>query len=287
VKEQPQIAARGRDFTCNPVFPPALFTSKLINKALASVPRVILVCLCGLLPLYTGAAGRSLTGQTVPADTSRVYTYQQPSPGGTGKIYLGREIAHVMDHQRAAWLDRPTREAEEQPDRLISNLPLKPTDVVADIGAGTGYFAFRISPLVPLGRCLAVDIQPEILAILRQRKEARGAENVEPVLGTITDPNLPCEGVDLALMVDAYHEFSHPWEMMEAVVKALKPNGLVVLVEFRGEAPGVRRHRLHKMTAAQARREMAAVGLRWRESRDMLPQQHFMVFEKPRHLLEK
>ena len=236
------------------------------------------------LLLFQAAAAGTPPSHWSPAaipDTSQVYTYRQPSRDGIGKVYMGREISRVMGHRGAAWLERPIRQAEEQPDLLVRNLPLEPTDVVADIGAGTGYFAFRINPLVPQGKCLAVDIQPEMLAVIRRRMEERGVPNVVPVLGSITDPNLPEAGVDLVLMVDAYHEFSHPREMMEAIVKAVKPGGLVVLVEYRGEDPGVRRNRLHKMTRAQARREMAAVGLRWRETRDILPQQHFMIFVKP------
>lgn len=236
-----------------------------------------------LLLLQATAAGTLSSSESAALipDTAQVYTYRQPSRDGIGKVYMGREISRVMGHRGAAWLDRPSRDVEEQSDLLVQILPLKPTDVVADIGAGTGYFTFRISPLIPQGKCLAVDIQPEMLTILRRRIEERGLPNVVPVLGSITDPNLPEAGVDLVLMVDAYHEFSHPREMMAAVVKALKPGGLVVLVEFRGEDPNVKRYPLHKMTAAQARREMAAVGLRWRETRDILPQQHFMIFVKP------
>ncbi|UCH64293.1 MAG: class I SAM-dependent methyltransferase [Fidelibacterota bacterium] len=236
-----------------------------------------------LLLLQAASAGTPLSHWPPAAvpDTSQVYTYRQPSQSGTGKVYMSREISGVMNHRSAAWLERPARQAEEQPDLLIKNLPLEPTDVVADIGAGIGFLTFRISPLVPLGKCLAVDIQPEMLAVISQRIEEEGIQNVVPVLGSIIDPNLPEAGVDLVLMVDAYHEFSHPREMMEAIVMALKPGGMVVLVEFRGEDPNVRRYPLHKMTEAQARREMAAVGLRWHETRDILPQQHFMIFVRP------
>lgn len=240
-------------------------------------------CLWALFPLLISAAGPPLPGQSAVSDpdTAQVYTYRQPSRDGSGKIYLGREISRILGHRGAAWLDRPAREAQEKPELLVSSLPLEPTDTVADIGAGTGYFTFRISPLVPKGQVLAVDIQPEMLAIIRRRMDERRVTNVTPVLGAVTDPHLPENGVDLVLMVDAYHEFSHPREMMEAVVRALKPGGLVVLIEYRGEDPGVRRKPLHKMTVAQARKELAVVGLRWRETRDILPQQHFMVFEKP------
>ncbi len=166
-------------------------------------------------------------------------------------------------------------------DLLVKNLPLRPSDVFADIGAGTGYFTFRVSPLIPAGKVLAVDIQPEMLAIIEQRKQDTGAQNVFSILGSPENPHLPEASVDVALMVDAYHEFSHPREMMDAIVKALKPGGLVVLVEYRAEDPNVRRKPLHKMTEDQVRRELAAAGLRWRETRDFLRQQHFMVFVKP------
>jgi len=203
------------------------------------------------------------------------------SPDGIGKFYMGREIAQVMGHQGAMWLERPSRETEEQPNLVVNALNLKPTDVVADIGAGTGYFSFRIAPLVPQGKVLAVDIQPQMLDIIDSIKKERNITNVEPVLGSVTDPNLPTSGVDLALMVDAYHELAYPIEMMEGVVRALKPGGRVVLVEYRGENPFIFIKALHKMTQKQARKEMQAVGLQWLETKSFLPQQHFMVFKKP------
>jgi ubiquinone/menaquinone biosynthesis C-methylase UbiE len=209
------------------------------------------------------------------------YAACKPSNDGTGKCYMGREIAQVMGHMGAAWLDRPEREKEERPSILIRNLGLAPGDVVADIGAGTGYFSLRIAPLVPKGRVLAVDIQPEMLAIIRDKQRDTGIGNVEPVLGAIDDPKLAPASVDLVLMVDVYHEFSHPREMMLAVVAALKPGGRVALVEYRGEDPGVPIKPLHKMTQAQARNELAAVGLQWIETRDVLPWQHLMFFRRP------
>jgi ubiquinone/menaquinone biosynthesis C-methylase UbiE len=193
---------------------------------------------------------------------------------------MGREIAAVMSPSGAAWLDRPARTTEERPDLLVDNLPLKSTDIVADIGAGTGYFTFRISPLLTRGQCLAVDVQPEMIAALRKRARDQQAHNVVPVLGTITDPNLHPASVHLVLMVDAYHEFSHPREMMTAIVAALKPGAIVVLVEYRAEDPGVRKHPLHKMTRAQIQLEMAAVGLTLLEDRDILPTQHVLFFKR-------
>ena len=211
------------------------------------------------------------------------YEYRRGSPDGIGKWYMGREIAQVMGHQGAAWLERAEREQEERPSKLIEILKqrLGPDDVFADIGAGTGYYSFRIAPLVPEGKVLAVDIQQEMLDLLAQLAKKNKVENVEPVLGTTRDPKLPDDGVDWVLMVDAYHEFDHPREMMEAIVEDLKPGGQVVLLEFRAEEPKVFIKELHKMTEAQAVREMTAVGLKHVETLKDLPWQHVMFFEKP------
>ncbi|BAZ47981.1 type 11 methyltransferase [Nostoc sp. NIES-4103] len=221
---------------------------------------------------------------TAQAASSPNTVYEQRSLhslDGIGKYYMGREIAHVMGHTGAGWLERPSREAEEQPSKIINLLNLKPNDVVADIGAGTGYMSFRIAPLLTAGKVLAVDIQPEMLEIIEYFKQEKNITNVEPVLATLTNPNLPAASVDLALMVDAYHEFEYPLEVMQGIVKALKPSGRVVLVEYRGENPFIMIKKLHKMTQKQVRKEMQAVGLVWQETKNLLPQQHVMVFEKP------
>jgi len=202
------------------------------------------------------------------------------NPDGIGKFYMGREIAQVMGHLGTGWLERPTRELEEQPEELIKGLKLRPADVVADIGAGTGYFSFRISSLVPQGKVLAVDIQPEMLEMIEAVKQEKHIGNVESVLGTDTNPNLEPSSIDLALLVDAYHEFEYPREMMEAIAQALKPDGQVVLVEYRGENPFVPIKALHKMTQKQVCKEMESVGLVWQTTKNFLPQQHVMIFGK-------
>jgi ubiquinone/menaquinone biosynthesis C-methylase UbiE len=216
------------------------------------------------------------------SDTSASY-YQTSSAShdGIGKFYMGREISHVMGHLGAGWLERPTREREERTDLLLKKMSLKTTDHVADLGAGTGYFSFPIARKVTSGKVLAVDIAPEMLNLIEQRKKVDGVENIDTVLASETNPNIPSASVDVVLLVDAYHEFSYPREVMGAVVKSLKPGGRVVLVEYRGEDRTVSIKRLHKMTQQQALKEMKAIGLQWLRTDQYLPQQHVMIFVKP------
>lgn len=226
-------------------------------------------------------AGGCAIASTDTTESGGIYQQKQfHNPDGIGKVYMGREIAKVMGHQGAMWLERPSREIEEKPSEAIASLDVNPTDIVADIGAGTGYISFRISPLVPEGKVLAVDVQPEMLDIIEFLKKENNATNVETVLGTVNDPKLPESSIDLAIMVDAYHEFEYPREMMERIVAALKPGGRVVLVEYRGENPLIAIKPLHKMSQKQVKKEMDAVGLVWRETKNSLPQQHVMIFEK-------
>ena len=203
-------------------------------------------------------------------------------PDGIGKFYMGREIAQVMGHQGAGWLERPAREKEERPARLMKALDLKPGAAVADIGAGSGYYTFRLANAVgPKGKVYAVDIQKEMLALIRQRMRAGKVENVEPVLGTISDPKLPEGRVDLILLVDVYHEFSHPFEMTRAMVKALKPGGRLVFVEFRLEDPKVPIKLVHKMSERQVLKEMGEFPeLEHAKTVETLPWQHIIVFAK-------
>ncbi|HWF18706.1 MAG TPA: class I SAM-dependent methyltransferase [Verrucomicrobiae bacterium] len=215
-------------------------------------------------------------------NSASAYTYKAVhDPDGIGKFYQGREIAQVMGHQGADWLERPTRELEEQPALLMGALHLKQGDAVADIGAGTGFYSRRLARAIGTnGVVYAVEIQQEMLDILTNKMAEIGIHNVKPVLGTVTNPRLASNSVDLILMVDVYHEFDHPREMTGAMVDALKPGGRLVFVEFRGEDPKVPIKPLHRMTEAQVRKEMSSFSLKWVETNEALPIQHIIVFRK-------
>jgi ubiquinone/menaquinone biosynthesis C-methylase UbiE len=200
---------------------------------------------------------------------------------GIGKFYQGREIAHVMGHQAADWLERPERQEEERPDLLMKALKLKPGMNVADIGAGTGYFTWRMAKEIgPRGSAYAVEIQQEMLDMLATNMVAHEVTNFVSVLGTVTNTHLPTNKIDLVLMVDVYHEFDFPYEMLDSICRSLKPDGKVVWVEYRAEDPEVPIKRLHKMSTAQVRKEAEQFPLKWVETIETLPRQHVIVFRK-------
>ena len=203
-------------------------------------------------------------------------------PNGIGKFYMGREIAHVMGHAAATWLERPEREEEENPKKLIEFLKLRDGEVVADIGAGSGYYTFRMARRVgPKGKVLAVDIQKEMLDIIRDRMKKENLTNVEPVLGEEADPKLKDESADTILLVDVYHEFSFPYEMTEKMVKGLKPGGRIVFVEFRLEDEKVPIKLVHKMTEKQVLKEMGEFKeMKHAGTSAELPWQHVIIFVK-------
>jgi len=261
------------------------------------------------LIILTSAAQTNAGPTNSPVAAPRYETRAEHDPNGIGKFYMGREIAHVMGHQAADWLERPEREREERPDWLVPALKLKPGDAVADIGAGTGYYTRRLAKAVgragnPLlavrtntlasahgvarptsqatadGVVYAVEIQPEMLDILTNKLAGENIFNVQPVLGTVTDPKLPPAAVDLILLVDVYHEFDHPFEMVAAMCQSLKPDGRIVFVEFRREDPNVPIKLVHKMTEAQVRKEMSVQPLTWVETIGILPQQHIIIFRR-------
>lgn len=210
------------------------------------------------------------------------YAQGPASADGTGRRYLGREIAQVMGWQGASWLEREEREREERTDLLLSALDLAPGMAVADIGAGTGYLSRRIARAVgPSGRVFAVDVQPQMVALLNEAARREGLGNIEPSLGSETDVRLARDSVDLAVMVDVYHELSHPREVLGSIVRALKPGGRVVFVEYRAEDPSVPIKPLHKMSEAQVRREAQAQRpLVWERTVHSLPWQHVVVFRR-------
>ncbi|MAJ73956.1 methyltransferase type 11 [Candidatus Poribacteria bacterium] len=211
------------------------------------------------------------------------YHFGQSSPDGIGKFYMGREISHVMGHLAAGWLERPEREQEERVSLLVEALNLKVGDKVADIGAGTGYIARQIAVLIgPEGIVYGVDVQPEMVKLLTDNMKQYHITNVKGILGKIDDPNLPINSIDLAIMVDVYHEFSHPYEMIRSICKSLKPGGRLVFVEYRLEDPSVPIKRLHKMSELQVLKEASPHPLEWVETIHTLPRQHIIIFKRVR-----
>jgi ubiquinone/menaquinone biosynthesis C-methylase UbiE len=197
------------------------------------------------------------------------------------KEYMGREIAPYMTYQGADWLIREEREREEACSQLLKILKIEPGQTICDMGCGNGFYSLKLAELTgEKGKVLAVDIQPEMLTLLKERAKKAGVTNVEPVLGSVIDPHLPAESVDLMLLVDVYHEFSHPEHMLRAIRKSLKAEGKVVLVEFRAEDPNVPIKPLHKMTKKQIMKEWPANGYKLVDEYEKLPWQHVMFFQR-------
>ena len=230
---------------------------------------------CVALLMATGAA------LAQPAAFTERYSPVPASADGIGKRYMGREISAVMGWQGAAWLERQERDREERTDLLLAALALKPGMVVADIGAGTGYLSRRVAPTVmPGGKVWAVDVQPEMINLLQAGAKRSGLTQIEARLSAVDDVKLPAASVDLAVMVDVYHELAYPYEVMASILKALKPGGRVVFVEYKAEDPRVPIKPLHKMSEAQIKREAAVFGLDWERTVSTLPWQHVVVFRK-------
>jgi precorrin-6B methylase 2 len=215
-----------------------------------------------------------------PTLKDSVYTFGNPSPDGIGKFYKDRQIAHIMGAAGSEWLERTERQKEENAMLAIQNMNLKPDEVVADIGAGTGYFTFKIAPLIPAGKIYAEDVQDEMISFLNQKKTALALKNVEVVSGTDQSPNLPDNAIDLAFMVDVYHELEYPHEMLQAIKKSLKPGGKLLLIEYRGEDDSIAILPLHKTTIKQLDIELKANGFVRDSTGKFLPIQHFAVYKK-------
>ena len=195
--------------------------------------------------------------------------------------YKGREIAQTMHYLGAPWLTRESRDREEDCHTLLRALDLKPGMTVCDMGCGNGFYTLRVAEKVaPDGRVLAVEIQPEMLTLLRERASKAKIKNIKPILGTLVDPQLEAGSCDLILCVDVYHEFSHPEHMLRAMRKALKPTGRLVLVEFRMEDPKVPIKTEHKMSKEQILKELPPNGFKLVEQFDKLPWQHVMFFQR-------
>jgi ubiquinone/menaquinone biosynthesis C-methylase UbiE len=193
--------------------------------------------------------------------------------------YMGREIARTMHFSGAPWLVRESRQREEDCRMLLEALEIRPGQKVCDMGCGNGFYTLALARLVgPTGLVYAVDIQPEMLRLLRARLTEERVKNVRPLLGTASDPRLPSESCDLVLCVDVYHEFSHPAEMLARMHDSLRDGGRLVLAEFRGEDPAVPIKPLHKMTKAQVRAELEPAGFRLVREFDRLPWQHLLFF---------
>ena len=238
-------------------------------------PAPSLFALLVLLTLAPATPAPAQDEEPAPAASRRAKPRSKP---GT---YMGRPIADVMSFHGADWLVRDTREAEEQPETMLDALKLAPGSTVADVGAGVGYTSLRLSVRVgPKGTVYATDVQPQMLQRLRANAREAGVSNIKPIRCTPEDPKLPADTLDLALMVDVYHECSDPEATLQGLRKALKPGGRLVLVEFRAEDPEVPIKPEHKMTLAQVRKELEPQGFTFKESVETLPWQHVIIFEK-------
>jgi len=209
-----------------------------------------------------------------------IYAYKTGDFNGIGKWYMGREIAYVMGFQGIDWLERSEREKEEDVSTLIKNMKVKSVDHIADIGAGSGYHAFKLASLVKNGLIYAVDIQSEMLNEIELKKKSNKILNIKTILGSEKGIDLPKHSLDKVLLVDVYHEFSYPFEMIKSIKDALKPKGLLFLIEYRGEDSSVPIKKIHKMTEKQSVIEMKAAGFKLKENINNLPWQHCMIFEK-------
>jgi ubiquinone/menaquinone biosynthesis C-methylase UbiE len=224
--------------------------------------------------------GLMIGGHAIAQKKDSIYSYKTPSANGTGKVYMGREIAGIMSFDGVNWLERNSRSKEENTDLAISNLPVSRNSIVADIGAGSGFYTFRIAPKVTDGKVYAVEIQDDAISHLKNRVTEAKANNVAIIKGAEKSPNLPDSSVDLAIMVDVYHELLYPQEFLQAIKRALKSKGKLLLLEYKQEDPAVAIKPEHKMSVKQVEKELTANGFRLVQNGQFMPIQHFLVFEK-------
>jgi SAM-dependent methyltransferase len=221
-----------------------------------------------------------ISSTTLRAQQDSTYTHRTASEGGTGKFYFGREIANVMDFGGSQWLERNSRQVEENTNLAISKFPITESSMVADIGAGTGYYTFKIYHKVPKGRVYAEEIQNDAVTYLKNKAGQLNASNVTVIKGNEKSPELPENSLDLALMVDVYHELSYPHEMLQSIKKSLKPKGKLLLLEYKAEDAKVNIRPLHKMSVEQVNKELTANGFHLVQDGEFLPIQHFLLYEK-------
>ncbi len=233
-----------------------------------------------LLISFSLAVNFSCQAQNKPKVADSPYTSKAPDYDGIGKVYMGREISFVMGFEGREWLERQSREQEESISLALENLPISSNSVVADIGAGSGYYTFRIAPKVTEGKVYAVEIQDEAIKYLQDRTKELDFSNVIPIMGGEQTPNLPANSIDLVIMVDVYHELEYPQEMLTAIKESLMPDGKILLIEYRGEDPEVAIKPLHKMTVRQVEKELKANGFKLLENGQFMNIQHFLVFGK-------
>lgn len=226
-----------------------------------------------LIPLFSCKA-------QVQKTSEETYIFKTGDKNGIGKWYLDREIAHVMGYEGINWLERSTREKEENTSKLIENMNIQPTDIIADIGAGSGYHVFKMAPIAHRGMVYAVDIQTEMLQAILESEQYKKYKNIELIQGDEKSVKLPENTFDKVLMVDVYHEFNFPKEMILSIKKSLKENGKIYLIEYRSEDFNVPIKTIHKMSEKQAVKEMKAVGFKLEKNSKNLPWQHCMVFIK-------
>src|ERR1700744_388225 len=230
--------------------------------------------LLGIVLICTAWSGNSVR------QDDKTYTHKTASEGGTGKFYYGREIAQIMDFGGSPWLERNSRQVEENSNLAISKLPIDENSVVADIGAGTGYYTFKIYQKVSKGKVYAEEIQNDAVTYLKNKAGQLNASNVTGIKGNEKAPELPENSLDLALMVDVYHELSYPHEMLQNIRRSLKPKGKLLLLEYRAEDPKVDIKPLHKMSTKQVDKELSANGFHLVQDGEFLPIQHFLLYEK-------